>query len=103
MRSALVERSVSVLSIEPDVDALLILGSVMVRVDNEGESVEVHWSLIDTEGKELGSVSQNNTVPVGALDGEWGDIAHAIADGGAEGVTMLLREVQDSKLTVGND
>ena len=103
MRSALVERSVPVLSIESDVDALLVLGSVMVRVDNEGESVEVHWSLIDGQGKELGSVSQNNTVPAGSLDGEWGDIAHAIADGGADGVTTLLREVQHSKLTVGKD
>ena len=103
MRSALVERSVQVLTTELDVNALLILGSVMIRVDNEGESVEVHWSLIDGEGKELGSVSQNNTVPFGALDGEWGDIAHAIADGGADGVITLLREVQHSKFIAGED
>ena len=103
MRSALVERSVQVLTTELDVNALLILGSVMIRVDNEGESVEVHWSLIDGEGKELGSVSQNNTVPFGALDGEWGDIAHAIADGGADGVITVLREVQHSKFIAGED
>jgi len=76
---------------------LMVLGSVNVSAHEDGQLVEVHWSVINEEGEELGSVTQSNVVPVGTLDGPWGNIAHAVADGGAEGVGVLLREAYRSR------
>ena len=75
-------------------------------LDEADEEEELHATedelghedhVADEEGEELGSVTQSNVVPVGALDGPWGNIAHAVADGGAEGVVVLLREAYRSR------
>ena len=91
MRAALGRRSIRVLA-HLEEGALLVLGSVHISSRGDGQLVEVHWSVINEKGQELGSVTQSNVVPVGTLDGSWGDLAHAVADGGADGVVALLRE-----------
>ena len=91
MRAALGRRSIRVLA-HSEEGALLVLGSVHISSRDDGQLVEVHWSVINEKGQELGSVTQSNVVPVGTLDGSWGDLAHAVADGGADGVVALLRE-----------
>ena len=96
MRAALGRRSIRVLA-NSEEGALMVLGSVNVSAHEDGQLVEVHWSVINEEGEELGSVTQSNVVPVGTLDGPWGNIAHAVADGGAEGVGVLLREAYRSR------
>ncbi len=79
------------LALEPDDRAYLVLGSVAVSDAEPGaQRVEVIWEVIKPDGQRLGVVSQANTVPHGALDGEWGPIAAAIAQGGAQGVIDLL-------------
>ena len=72
--------------------ALMVLGGVKTSAHEDGQLVEVHWSVINDEGQELGSVTQSNVVPLGTLDGSWGDLAHDVADGAADGVVTLLRE-----------
>ena len=99
MRAALGRRSIRVLDDSHD-GALVVLGSVKTSIRGDGQLVEVHWSVINEVGRELGSVTQSNVVPVGMLDGSWGEIAHAVADGGAAGVIALLREAHRSRSSV---
>ncbi len=75
----------------------LVLGSVMVSETPSGvQQVEVLWEVIAPDGRRLGTVSQENTVPGGTLDGEWGSIAAAIAAGGASGVIEILARADSS-------
>ena len=89
LERALTRRAVPVVADGAE-DALMVLGSVHVSEAGRGQWVEVRWAVIGPDGAELGVVSQSNTVPPGALDGPWGELAEAVADGGADGVRALL-------------
>ena len=93
MERALTRRAVPVVADDAADDAdgaLMVLGSVRVSEAERGQWVEIRWAVIGPDGAELGVVSQSNTVPPGALDGPWGELAEAVADGGADGVRALL-------------
>ncbi|MCZ6524780.1 MAG: hypothetical protein O7A68_13090 [Alphaproteobacteria bacterium] len=93
MRVALERRAVPIADEIRD-DAYLVLGSVHIRAAGQGrQSVEVNWTLLDPGGEQIGVVSQRNAVAAGRLDGPWGAIAEAVAEGGAEGVIDILRKV----------
>jgi hypothetical protein len=69
----------------------IVLGAVDLGPPLDGaQSIAVDWSVIKPSGEEIGTINQANTVPAGALDGPWGDIAFAIASGAAEGILTLL-------------
>jgi len=96
MRQALEAQAVEVLA-EPKGDDPVLLGSVRSSRRGAEEMVEILWSVIGADGAELGSVSQSNTVPLGALDERWGPIAGAVAGGGATGVVAILQSLTRSK------
>ncbi len=76
---------------EPDDTTLLVMGSVVVTEREPGSQfIEVIWELLSPDGARLGTVSQENTIDAGALDGNWGPIAPVIASAGAEGVIDLI-------------
>ena len=54
--------------------------------------VAIPWLVATKEGRELGKVTQNNKVPVGALNGRWGDMAHVIAQGGSIGIIDIVEQ-----------
>jgi len=54
------------------------------------QKVEILWRALDAQGKELGTVKLDNTIPVGALDGPWGPTAFAIADAALNDLLTLL-------------
>jgi len=54
------------------------------------ESIRIDWQVLDPSGKRLGTVSQQNTIPKGSLNGPWGAIAPAAADAAADGIIKLL-------------
>ena len=56
--------------------------------------VSVRWVLALPEGRELGQVSQQNAVPAGSLDGQWGDIAYEVAGAAAPGIAQLIERAQ---------
>jgi hypothetical protein len=70
---------------------LVVLGSVRTQARGGTELVEVRWAVRAVDGAELGAISQSNTVPAGLLDGAWGPIADAVADGAAAGLLALLQ------------
>ncbi len=93
MRGALERRAVPIADEIRD-DAYLVLGSVYIAAAGPGrQSVEVFWTLLDPGGEQIGVVSQRNAVATGRLEGPWGAIAEAVAEGGAEGVIDILRKV----------
>lgn len=54
------------------------------------QSIRIDWQVLDPSGKKLGTVSQQNTIPRGSLDGPWGAIADAAARAAADGIIKLL-------------
>jgi hypothetical protein len=69
----------------------MVKGSVKL-VDASGgkQSIRIDWLVLDPSGKKLGTVSQQNTVPKGSLNGPWGAIADAAAGAAAAGIIKLL-------------
>lgn len=93
MRHSLVKSGLSVSEVVVD-DAYLVLGSVFTAPASETEQlVEITWTLMRPDGSRIGSVDQQNTVPVGALDGRWGPVARIIADYGAQGIASMLEKL----------
>lgn len=69
----------------------LVKGFVNVSQPINGENqVAVTWLVTSGDGKELGKVSQNNKVPAGRLDKQWGDMAFAVADGATLGIKGVV-------------
>jgi hypothetical protein len=54
------------------------------------QSIRIDWQVIDPSGKKVGTVSQQNTIPKGSLNGPWGAIADAAAGAAADGIVKLL-------------
>jgi len=54
------------------------------------ETIRIDWQVLDPNGKRLGTVSQQNTIPKGSLNGPWGAIADAAAGAAADGIIKLL-------------
>ena len=72
-------------------DSLVLLGSVRLSTAPSGtQRVAITWTAIDAEGAEVGTITQNARVPAGALDGPWGELAHAAAKAAASGVAELI-------------
>ena len=76
---------------------LSLAGRVVIVGAGAGASddaVEISWTVSDPAGKQLGVIRQANRVPAGSLDGQWGQVAEAVAAGTAEGVADLLTRVE---------
>jgi hypothetical protein len=69
----------------------MVKGSIKL-VDASGgkQSIRIDWLVLDPSGKKLGTVSQQNTIPKGSLNGPWGAIADAAAGAAADGIIKLL-------------
>ena len=81
---------------------LVIAGSVHVGPAEPGsETVEILWTVLDSTGTEVAKLAQNNTVPKGSLDGEWGPLARMIADSAIPGVIDMLRQLPPGRASGG--
>lgn len=78
----------------PSRASYFVQGIVYLSVVNAStEQIEIVWALIDADGDEKGTISQQNYVPRGDLHGEWGQTAEMIARGGVYGVREILKEM----------
>lgn len=59
-------------------------------VPGDQQKVAIVWHAIARDGKDLGTVRLDNTIPTGALDGTWGPTAFAIATAAAPDLVALL-------------
>lgn len=73
-----------------------IEGKVKVTVKSEAEDlVTLTWRVLDAQGKELGTIRQQNAVPHKRLDGPWKEIAAFAAEAAAEGISQLIHSFTD--------
>lgn len=93
MRTALFRNNVAVMR-EPAEDTFQVVGSIRLKELGTRQEVAIEWSVLHPQGKVLGNVNQGNVVPKGQLSGQWGEIATAVAEGGAQGIVQILRSVR---------
>jgi hypothetical protein len=73
------------------VNVYMVKGSVKLSDATGGkQSIRIDWQVLDPTGKKLGTVSQQNMIPRGSLNGPWGAIADAAAGAAADGIIKLL-------------
>jgi hypothetical protein len=54
------------------------------------QNVKIVWHVRRKDGGEIGTVGQENDVPVGLLDGAWGDVAYMVAVSAQDGIMTLV-------------
>lgn len=68
-----------------------VLGRVAMGQPKDGkQTIQIDWTVQNTAGKSLGTVTQKNEVPQGSLDGQWGRTADAAAAAAAQGILKLI-------------
>ena len=60
------------------------------KVSGNKQNIRIDWQVLDPTGKKVGTVTQQNTIPRGSLNGSWGAIADAAAGAAADGIIKLL-------------
>lgn len=92
MRAAL-RRNGHVVSDLVERDTLVISGWVDLGAVRSGRrALTVSWAVLDWRGRELGTLAQSKTVPVGDILSGWPRLAALIAEAAAGGVDELLRK-----------
>lgn len=95
MAQALARAQITVLAGEGDGKGLAVVGTVNVAAAKAGlQQVRITWALLEPDGKQLGIVSQENSVPAGSLDRIWGDVAFAVAEAAAPGIVALIEKAE---------
>ena len=75
----------------PSRSVYTVKGTVtMADVAGGKQSIHIDWLVLAPGGKRLGTVSQQNTIPKGSLNGPWGAIADAAAVKAASDIIKLL-------------
>jgi hypothetical protein len=82
------ERGVARDETNPEVTLRAVMTSEPLPGDQQ--KVAIVWHAIGRDGKDLGTVRLDNTIPNGALDGPWGPTAFAIATAAAPDLVSLL-------------
>jgi hypothetical protein len=91
MRTALKQAGWPVLN-APRKDALTIRGHVSLSAMGGQDSVHLVWDVLTPDGKALGNLKQDNSVPTGSLNASWGASAKDAADAAAEGIFGLIQK-----------
>lgn len=75
----------------PGVASYRVEGRVqMGPADNGEQPIKIDWVVRDPKGVSLGTVSQENKIPAGSLNGNWGSTASAAATAATQGILKLL-------------
>ncbi len=74
--------------------SFVIAGRVELRkLDESAEFITFIWDLMLPSEEILGSVKQENVIPEGSLDGEWGEVAFEVAAAAADGLMSVLLQM----------
>ena len=75
----------------PGTPAYRVEGRVKIGAAKDGQQpIRIDWVVKDPKGVSLGTVSQENKIPGGSLDGQWGSTASAAATAATQGILKLL-------------
>lgn len=61
--------------------------------------VTLSWRVTDAQGREAGTITQQNAVPHGRLSKKWAELAGFAAEAAAEGIAQLIQQVKAAKAT----
>ena len=90
IKKRLYAKGVKLTSIQQE-NTYTVKGIVSLKDTSGGkQSIRIDWQVIDPSGKKVGTVTQQNTIPKGSLNGPWGAIAEAAAGAAADGIVKLL-------------
>jgi hypothetical protein len=90
IKKRLYAKGVKLTSVQSE-NTYTVKGIVSLKDASGGkQSIRIDWQVIDPSGKKVGTVSQQNTIPKGSLNGPWGAIADAAAGAAADGIVKLL-------------
>jgi hypothetical protein len=68
-----------------------VAGKVTMGAKKNGKQpIKIDWRVSDPNGQHLATVTQNNEIGAGALDGPWGNIANDAAQGAAVKIKTLI-------------
>lgn len=78
----------------PEIQDFLLDVDIELGEPQDGsQRIRIVWTLLSARDfSEIGTLTQENRIPAGSLDGEWGDTAYAISRAAADGLIELLRE-----------
>lgn len=80
-------------SAAPGQRAYSVAGRVSVGAVKDGKQpIKIDWRVTDPTGALLATISQNNEIQAGSLDGTWGAIATEAAQGAAPKIKDLIEE-----------
>ena len=84
--------------IEKLAGAYRVEGTVALGPAKDGkQSIHIKWTVRNSSGQKIGTVSQRNEIPAGALDVEWGMTAKEVAGAAAQGIVRLLLLTESDK------
>lgn len=75
-------------------DFLIDCSTRMTDAGPAQEAIALTWSLYTPNRTRLGNITQANRVPRGSLNGAWGGVAGAAAEGGLEGLAQILARLR---------
>ncbi|ODR96851.1 hypothetical protein AUC70_13760 [Methyloceanibacter stevinii] len=55
------------------------------------EKIRIDWRVLEPSGTVKGTVTQENVIPKGSLNGPWGSIADAAAGAAVPGIKKLVQ------------
>ena len=90
MRSELVRNGIGMASTGTP-STYKVVGRVIAQPPKDGtQPIRIDWDVHDPSGRKLGTVTQNNKIPPGSLDGAWGKTANMAAAAATQGILKLL-------------
>ena len=83
---------------------LIIAGTIELGPENaEPRPIRITWFVRDIAGKELGKLTQQNSIPRRELENRWQTLAAVIADNAAGGVSDLVVQLPRNVLQKGEN
>lgn len=75
-------------------NALTLVAAIeMGRPQDGRQRIAIRWVLLLPDGREVGDVRQENAVPAGSLDRNWGPTALLVAEAAYDGIVALYEKV----------
>ena len=76
---------------DPRQAAFRLIGQVDMTQPNAGrQHVKITWRVTTMNGGNVGRATQENTIPAGSLDGNWGQVADMIGNAAVDGIQELF-------------
>jgi hypothetical protein len=82
---------------QPDTGAALVSARVSIKPAPAGrQDIRIVWTVTTAAHRQIGTVSQENIVPGGSLDGPWGDTAAMVAAAAGDAIHGLIDQAMQA-------